>query len=243
MTHVRCKCSHSTIDEFTITAAQFNKWISPIMKRIERCLVDLGKQVVKKYAGKKIGRVRIVKEDSPEEALRLIVDSVILVGGSSKLLSVQAMLREFFGDVIYKDEDTQLCVSKGVMEAVCMIDDPLKSVREVLYHTLVVKEGEKEIGRVSRGVTIPFDTHFGIRPSRRCSQVHVSICEIDEEKEENNETQLVEGTFACPKARQNLIPYVSLKIRVDIDGMICVSARDEMNGDEFHIGTVDLWSV
>lgn len=129
-------------------------------------LQDLAKHFVREYDNKSVGGFHVSKDDDAEGTLQAIVSSVILVGGSSKLRSVQRLLRDYFGDIIFVDEDTPLCVSKGAMEAMFMIDDPLKSVREVLFHALVVKADGKAIGTVPRGTSIPFATQWCARQQR-----------------------------------------------------------------------------
>lgn len=77
---------------FTYTIYEMNKVIRPIIEKTEVVLEHLLKS-----NGMTVGDI----------------DSVVLVGGSSKLKLVSDMLKDMFGNKIKKDIDSDLCVAQG----------------------------------------------------------------------------------------------------------------------------------
>ena len=61
------------------------------------CVVELGNDMRDRYENKRINGYLITRDDSSKDIILGIVDRVLLVGGSSKLVSVKEKLNEFFG--------------------------------------------------------------------------------------------------------------------------------------------------
>ena len=215
------------------------------MDEIKITLRDLARQFVREYDEQSVGGFRVSKDDDPEGTLQAIVSNVILVGGSSKMKAVRRLLKDYFGDKIFVDEDTQLCVSKGAMEAMFKIEDPLKSVREVIFHKLLVKADGCQIGVVPRGTSIPFEMASGMRQQRNRSTIEVQICEVikDKETDEEMETVRVEGNVPVERSFAQTQPYLQVKISVNLEGMITAIIHNPLTGKEMHVGTGDIWCV
>ena len=203
------------------------------------CLDKLGAYVLERYEGKRIGDHLVSDMDAPSDILPTLVSSVLLVGGSSKLLAVQEKLETVFDkSIIHMDSDSQLCVGMGAMESLMFISRD-NQIHECLYNEFVIQVNQCVVGKVPRGTTIPFDVSYTLGARKRGADVEVVVKQIMEE--EGREEVVLQYTNAFFQDVARL--YLSLKIDIQYDGLLTVRVRDEMSGLEEIIGKVEYCSV
>ena len=105
-----------------LTSEKLDELLENMKNKVLASLKRLSEQIVRYYKGAKIGKYRIT---SSHNLLQKIVDSVIMVGGSSNLKVVEKLLTTFFSrDIVHKHTDLQECVGSGVFYSYLSLNNP-----------------------------------------------------------------------------------------------------------------------
>ena len=224
---------------YELSRAELADIISGITTEIVACLDKLGAYVLERYEGRRIGDHLVSDMDSPSDILPTIVSSVLLVGGSSKLLAVQEKLETVFDkSIIHMDCDSQMCVGMGAMESLMYIEHA-NQIHECLYNQFVILVNKGEVGKIPRGTTIPFDVSYTLGARKRGADMEVVVKQIMEEEKREEVVLEYRNTFFPDVARL----YLSVKVDIQYDGLLRVRGRDWMSGLEQEIGRVEYCSV
>lgn len=225
---------------YELTRYELADIISHITTEIVSCLQRLGTYVIERYEGQRIGDHLISDIDTPSDVLSTIVSSVLLVGGSSKLLAVQEKLETMFDkNIIHMNCDSQMCVGMGAMESLMFISMD-NQIHECLYNQFVIVVNGKEVGKIPRGTTIPFTVSYVLGMRKRGCKIEVSLKQLfEEEKKKEEELMRCSDSFFPDFPRF----YAAVKIDIQYDGLLTVRIRDEMSGKEEIIGRVEYCSV
>jgi molecular chaperone DnaK len=164
------------------------------------------------------------------------LDDVILVGGSTRMPAVQALVRELTGgrdpnmtvnpdEVVAMGAATQAAVLTGQGPDVVLLDViPLSLGLETL--------GGVMTKLIERNTTIPV-RHSEVFSTAEDNQSAVSIVVLQGERERASDNRVI-GRFLLEDIRPALrgVPQIDVTFDIDANGMLNVSARDAHTGAE-----------
>lgn len=185
------------------------------------CVVELGNDMRDRYENKRINGYLITRDDSSKDIILGIVDRVLLVGGSSKLVIVKEKLNEFFGkEITYIDTDSQLCVGSGAMESMLYIARN-NQIHECLYNSYSFCVNGIEKGHVQRGTTIPFSVSFVLGRMRGNFQMELVVKEFQPGRDERI---VLENNYQYALTRSTIL---ILSVEIQYDGLLAIRLIDE----------------
>ena len=169
------------------------------------------------------------------------IDEVVLVGGSTRVPLVRAFVEELFGRAPHCDMDPDLVVALGAaMQADILSGDSVLSDDMLLLDVIPLSLGLETMGGVvdrliARCSTIPasaastFTTHVD-------GQTAVDLHIVQGERElvkDNRSLGRFKLTGLPPMAAG--VPRIKVQFMVDADGILRVSAKEEITGREASI--------
>ncbi|KAH0789695.1 cytoplasmic heat shock protein 70 [Histomonas meleagridis] len=166
------------------------------------------------------------------------IDSVILVGGTSKIPSVIKRLEDFFGkDKIKRGVDAQTAVTIGAT----ILANNEHIIESVLSHSLgvMVDNGKME-------TIIPRNTKIPTKVSKKFTTVKNNQPKIvvgvymGEEEEVVKNTFLGAFTLVGIMNAENGVPQINVTFEINEEGIVSVSAEDQNTGAS---NKIDLESI
>ncbi len=202
-----------------ITRAKLEELVSPI---IERCR----KPVEAALSDAKL---------TPQQ-----IEKIILVGGPTRMPSIQKFLESYFGPKIERGVDPMECVAQGaaIQGAVLAGDTETKGI--LLLDVTPLTLGIETMGGVStplitRNTTIPtsksqiFSTAADSQPS-----VEIHVLQGERAMAGDNRTLgrfMLDGIPAAPRG----VPQIEVSFDLDANGILTVKAKDKATNKEQHI--------
>lgn len=231
--------------DILLTEDEFEKRIDGDLTLARNCLERLSRQLIRNYKGKVIGRHRVTNNPN---ALQMIVDSVIMVGGSSNLKAVQKLLKAYFSpDIVHIHSDIQECVGSGAFHTFLSIVDPKQHVREVLGHSIIVHINN-DVKQINSDITYPFEVTYTFTPSIDddpfCSTIDLKIEKDMTMEDEATVCTVFNKKLDYKKTLKNLkSPTFGVMLCVGLDCVLQVYLHDYWHRDRVLIGECDIWSV
>ena len=199
--------------------------------------LELKRSEFEKMSAHLVDRTRKPIEDALKEAKLKPedLDEVLLVGGSTRIPAVQQMVQKTLNKVpnrsINPDEVVALgaAIQGGVLAG--DIDDVL--LLDVTPLTLGIEtEGSIVAPLIKRNTTIPVSkSQIFSTASDNQDQVSVVICQGERKFVHDNKvlgTFVLSGIEPAPRG----IPQIEIKIDIDVNGIINVSAKDQKTNKE-----------
>lgn len=222
----------------TLSLSQMNARIERVIQESEECIEDLGVQLQKKYDKVRFGSYRVNSDDTPRETIIGVVNSVILVGGSSKLRLVRERLLAFFErDILHLEEDAQMCVGTGALESIMNFTEYSNGIHEVMYVSYELFVKGVCIGSIPRSTTIPFDVCYGIGKVKKGEDVPVEVFETSNGYREKIIDLLIDPSYFRTKFSYS---YAVIHVVVKMDGLLSLYFRDDSNGTEILLSTNEI---
>ncbi len=166
------------------------------------------------------------------------IDEVIMVGGSSRIPRVQAMVKELFGKSLNKSFNPDEVVAIGAAVQGAMLDGEVKAVTllDVTNFSLGIEvQGRRFAPLIPKNSTIPTQKSQVVSTvvdNQRTVKIHVLQGEsaMAPENVSLGEFEL-RGIEPAPKG----IPRINVRFAIDANGMVQVTARDQRSGVEEQI--------
>ena len=223
-----------------LTNEKLEELLENMKSKILASLKRLSEQIVRYYKGGKIGKYRIT---SSHNLLQKIVDSVIMVGGSSNLKFVQKLLTSYFPrDIVHKNTDLQECVGSGVFYSYLSLNNPELTIREVLYCSIIVHIGDKEY-RIDNGTTIPFQVAYSCQVDPFEPSVHVKIEEEPDTVGKENRLVLIDEVMDDKYLPDFDSNQIGLQLVLNLDCLLTISLVDYSNGESMLIKKCEMYNV
>lgn len=176
------------------------------------------------------------------------ISRVILVGGSSGLPQVKEALRQMFGDKVYDDIDPEQAVVMGAAMQACYLSDPSSAPKSrVLIDVVPLSLSIETMGGIAeviipRNAPVPavvaqeFTTYVDGQ-----TMINIHVCQ--------GEREIVSGNRSLAQFDLRVPPLpagearVMVEFRVDMDGLLTVSAKDVLTGIEKNLEINSLRGV
>lgn len=176
------------------------------------------------------------------------VSRVILVGGSSRVPQVRQSLRQIFGEKVYTDVDPELAVVTGAALQACYLSDPAAAPdSRVLIDVVPLSLSIETMGGIAE-VIIPRNTPVPAVVAQEFTtyvdgqtMISIHVCQ--------GEREIVSGNKSLAKFDIRVPPLpagearVKVEFRVDMDGLLTVSAKDVLTGLERNLEINSLRGV
>ena len=164
------------------------------------------------------------------------VEKVILVGGSSKIPHVKLALSEIFGSRVYNDIDPERAVVTGAALQAYYLTNPdaLRSKGKLLVDIVPLSLSLETMGGVSE-VIIPRNTPVPALATQEFTTyvdgqtlISIHVCQGERELASENRTLAKFDLRVTPLPAGEV--RVRVEFRVDMDGLLTVSAWDAITG-------------
>lgn len=158
------------------------------------------------------------------------IDKIILVGGTSKIPSVQALVQDEFGKLPYADRDLSKLVAMGA--ALLAEDTETITVKDIIAHSLGIEiVGNRFEKILISNMPYPcvmkkeFTTAFDY-------QDEVTISVFEGEDDNNVDNNAFFGSFILPNIQKALkgVPRIEVEFRFDENQTLHVTAKDLTTG-------------
>ena len=169
----------------------------------------------------------------------IIIGKILMVGGSSKLIIIQDLIKELFGINPMIHNQIQHVVSLGACYYGALIKNKLNDFSDIiLIDTLPLSLGvETADGNFS--VIIPKNTPLPATRSKKYTtdtpgDEEVKICVYQGEKNVAKKNSLI-GELTFDKVSMTTNPVINISFKVDISGLISVCIEDTKNNETKNI--------
>ena len=200
--------------QLNLTRAEFEKLVDPLIERLKQPVLNALKDA---------------KLDPKE------IDEVVLVGGSTRVPKVQAIVTELFGKEPHKGVNADEVVSIGAAIQGGIISGDVKNVvlLDVTPLSLGIEtEGGIMTALVERNTTIPA-TKKETFSTAVDNQTAVTVRVFQGERKMASDNRLLsqfnlEGLPPAPRG----VPQIEVSFDIDVNGILSVSAKDTATGKE-----------
>jgi molecular chaperone DnaK len=202
--------------DLTLSRAKFDQLTETLVKRsmdpVAKCLADAGLKASE-------------------------IDEVIMVGGSTRIPSIQEKVKAFFGKDPHKgvNPDEVVAIGAAVQAAVLAGDESVKDV--LLLDVTPLSLGIETMGGVmtkliERNTTIP-SNKSQVFSTAEDNQTQVSIHVLQGEREFAKDSRTL-GRFDLTgiPAKPRGAPQIEVTFDIDANGIVNVSAKDKETGAE-----------
>ncbi|HLF06549.1 MAG TPA: molecular chaperone DnaK, partial [Thermoplasmata archaeon] len=163
------------------------------------------------------------------------IDKILLVGGPTRMPSVQAKFKEFFGRDAQRDIDPMECVSHGASIQAAVISGEVKDI--LLLDVTPLSLGVETLGGVfhrliDRNTTIPTkkSEKFTTAADNQ-NMVEVHVLQGERQMAKDNISLGRFQLVGLPPARRGT-PQIEVTFDIDADGILNVTAKDLGTGNE-----------
>ncbi|QJC27580.1 chaperone protein HscA [Anaplasma platys] len=176
------------------------------------------------------------------------VSKVVLVGGSSRLPQVKESLKQMFGDKIYDDVDPERAVVIGAALQAYYLSDPASAPKSrVLIDVVPLSLSVETMGGIAE-VIIPRNTPVPAVVAQEFTtyvdgqtMISIHVCQGEREIVVENRS-LAKFDLQVPPLPAGAA-RVRVEFRVDMDGLLTVSAKDVLTGLEKNLEINSLRGV
>ena len=197
-----------------LTRAKFEQLAADLLERtmgpVRQCLSDAGLQ--------------------PSE-----IDEVVLVGGSTRIPKVQALVREYFGKEPHKGVNPDEVVAVGAAVQAGILTGDVKDV--LLLDVTPLSLGVETLGGVmtrliERNTTIPTKkTETFSTAADNQTSVEIHVLQGEREMARDNRTLGKFQLVGLPPAPRG-VPQIEVTFDLDANGIVNVSAKDRATGKQ-----------
>jgi molecular chaperone DnaK len=161
------------------------------------------------------------------------VDEVVLVGGSTRIPKVQALVKEFFGKEPHKGVNPDEVVAMGAAIQAGVLSGDVKDL--LLLDVTPLSLGIETLGRVmttliERNTTIPTrKSEIFSTAADSQSQVEIHVLQGERPMASDNRTLGKFHLVGIPPAPRG-VPQIEVTFDIDANGIVNVSAKDKATG-------------
>ncbi|MHA1804477.1 MAG: molecular chaperone DnaK [Promethearchaeota archaeon] len=195
-----------------LTRAKLEQLIEPVLKRLE-------------------GPIKKALSDS--KLTKDQIDKVILVGGPTRMPSVQAKFEEFFGKKLVRGIDPMECVAQGAAIQGGVLTGEVDDI--LLLDVTPLSLGVETLGGVftkliERNTTIPTrKTEVFTTAADNQTTVEIHVLQGERPKAADNISLGKFHLTGIPPAPRG-VPQIEVTFDIDADGILNVSAKDKATG-------------
>ncbi|MDA1258675.1 MAG: molecular chaperone DnaK [Chloroflexi bacterium] len=193
-------------------------------------------QLVGSFVERTVGPTKNALKDAGVTAAE--IDEVILVGGTTRMPSVIAKVKELFGKDPHQGVNPDEVVAMGAAIQAGVLEGEVKDV--LLLDVTPLTMGIETLGGVmtvliQRNTTIPTsksEVFSTAADSQQSVEIHVLQGERSMAKENTSIGRfMLDGILPAPRG----VPQVEVTFDIDADGILSVSAKDKATNREQHI--------
>jgi molecular chaperone DnaK len=202
-------------EEYTITRKKFNNLSNSLLNRVELILDN----ICKDYE----------------------FNNIIMVGGSSRLLSLQHIIKQKTKKEIWLHPNLETVVAEGAGLYASIIENKYKENEDVILLDVVPLSLGIELDDGTFSVIIPKNTPLPVKRTQKytTSLNNITVKVYQGERTVADKNTLI-GTFNFDKILLVGVPVIDITIKIDLNGIINISIIDKKSGVSKSIVIKDL---
>ena len=213
-----------------------DSFFAELVVKKKKIKIEINKKIIEKIFDNIVSKTISITEQLLNDCQVELdeIDGFILVGGSTKLKMIPQKLKQHFKKDIYSDLDPDLVVSYG---AALHGHELLNGSSNLLLDVTPLSLGIETLGGlmekiIPRNSNIPIvkEQTFTTNENGQTS-IKIKIIQGERETSEKN-TLLGEFILSNIEPKPAGIPRIKVRFSLDVDGILLVSAIDELSGRE-----------